>query len=150
MNIILTDEQTDIAIPKKQVEKIVEEVIHFEGKEYDEVSLNFVSTEEICALHDEFFDDPTPTDCISFPMNNEDLPFPGIRILGDVFVCPKTAIEYANEHQLNVYEEITLYIVHGLLHLMGYDDISDEDQLIMRNAERRHMSHLREKNLYLK
>lgn len=149
MNIIITNEQSDIVISESQVRELISEVILFEGCNCDEVSLNFVSTQEICTLHEEFFNDPSPTDCISFPMSDKDS-FPGLHILGDVFVCPQTAIEYANEHQLNIYEEISLYIVHGLLHLMGYDDISDEDELIMRNAERRHMSHLKEKNLYLK
>jgi len=71
------------------------------------------------------------------------------RILGDVFVCPKTAIEYSKSHGGDVYEELTLYVIHGLLHLMGYDDIEETDIVKMREAEKRHMNHLKKLDLGL-
>mgnify|MGYP000476326412 CR=1 FL=1 len=148
MNVIVTNEQTDLSISKKQVVKIVKAVLCLEEVTCDEVSINFVTTEEICALHRDYFDDPSPTDCISFPMSDGELT-QGIPILGDVFVCPETAIEYSKENQVDLYEEVTLYIVHGLLHLIGYDDITELEQLSMREAEKRHMKHLKEMSLCL-
>ena len=74
----------------------------------------------------------------------------GYTILGDVFVCPETAVDYANTHDLAPYHELSLYIVHGLLHLMGYDDILEEDRNEMRKAEEKHMKHLKKKGSFIK
>ncbi len=87
-----------------------------EGKSYDEVSQHFVTTQEICSLHEEYFEDPSPTDVFPFLLI---MRMKGYKVLGDVFICPETAIEYVTENGGDPYEEMTLYIVHGLLHLMG-------------------------------
>src|SRR5262245_31854076 len=123
-------------LSKPKVKRIVSSVISFEEKRYDEAAIHFVNTAEISRLHEQFFHDPSPTDCISFPMDEEDQQ--GYRILGEVFICPQIAIEYSAKHSGDPYAETTLYIVHGLLHLMGYDDLDKKERSKMRSAERRH------------
>lgn len=117
----------------------------------DEVSIYFVTTEEICRLHQEFFGDPSPTDCISFPYDQKREG--GYHLLGEIFVCPKAALEYVlklgEEINEDCYRETSLYVVHGLLHLMGYDDIRGEDKMKMEAQENRLMKELIEKNLLL-
>ncbi len=147
LHVSITDEQSDIPLDKPQIAAIAQEVITHEGQQADEVSLQFVTEERICELHDEFFSDPSATDCISFPMDPPDEP--EFRMLGEVFVCPKTALRYAEEHKVEVWRETMLYVIHGLLHLMGYDDIEDSDRLEMRKAEARHLAHLESKGLLL-
>ena len=98
-------------------------------------------------LHARFFGDPSLTDCISFPMDSEAQE--GYRILGEVFVCPQVARRYAESHKGDPYWETTLYVVHGLLHLMGYDDISEKERSLMRAAEGRQMRHLEKRGLIL-
>jgi probable rRNA maturation factor len=122
-------------------------VVSFEGNRYNEVAIYFVDKPEICRLHDEYFNDPTPTDCISFPMHTHDK-F-AYRILGEVFVCPSVAIEYVDKQGGEYYHETTLYVVHGLLHLLGYDDIDLKDRKKMRLAEKRHLEHLQELGIML-
>ena len=73
----------------------------------------------------------------------------GYRVMGDVFVCPETAHSYVATDGGNVYKEITLYVVHGLLHLIGYDDIEDEDIMQMRNAEADFITYITEKQLWI-
>lgn len=148
MIVNVIDQQTDLKISIDQVRKIVPHVIHGEGQTCDEVNIYFVDTPTICQLHEQFFQDPSPTDCISFPLDEEDDEL-SYRILGEVFVCPATAIAYAVQQQTDCYEETTLYIVHGLLHLMGYDDLQEEDCALMRQAEARHMQELKALNLLL-
>ena len=113
----------------------------------DEITIHFVDTEHISALHLRFFNDASPTDCMSFPIDSPNEK--GYCVLGEVFVCPKTALEYAKEHNRDPYRETTLYLVHSLLHLLGYEDkgILEVD---MRKAEDRHMKHLIQQNLLLK
>lgn len=149
IDIQVSNTQTDLAIKEDQVQALVLEVLAYEGVDCQEVSICFVSVAEICQLHADFFDDPTQTDCISFPLDETESDGLDHRVLGEVFVCPATAIQYAAEHQLNAEEETSLYIIHGLLHLMGYDDLNEEDCLVMRSAEKRHFDHLKAKNLLL-
>ena len=94
-----------------------------------EVVIYFVGIRKITQLHADHFQDPTPTDCITFPLNED--------ILGEIFVCPKAALDYNPKHP---YEETTLYIIHGLLHLLGYDDIDTKERGRMRREEKRLMA----------
>jgi len=149
MEIDVLNEQNDLSIDINSVVDVVKEVLRHENRQCDEVSVNFVTENEICSLHEEYFDDPSPTDCISFPMDEDDEDPSEYCMLGDVFVCPKTAIGYAEKNQGDPYEETTLYVVHGMLHLMGYDDILEDDIEKMRNAEHRHMSNLKKLDLSL-
>ena len=148
MDIHIYNQQDDLFISKPQVVKLVSEVLQLEGVNCDEVAVQFVDTSVICKLHQRFFNDPSTTDCITFPIDQDS--DTGYRVLGEVFVCPKTGIDYASQNNLNPYHEVSLYTVHGLLHLMGYDDIEDEDEPIMREAEQRHMQNLHKKDLLLK
>lgn len=149
MIINVADQQTSLEISIDQVKQLVQQVIMKEGQACDEVNIYFVDTATICQLHEQFFDDPSPTDCISFPIDEDEGEEVHSRLLGEVFVCPATAIAYAIEHKANAYTETTLYLVHGLLHLMGYDDLEEEDISIMRRAEELHMQNLHSLNLQL-
>lgn len=140
MLISVYNRQKDVKISKAKIKKIVAATIAFEGEHCDEVAVHFVTTDEICDLHKQFFNDPSPTDCISLPI--DDASETHYLVLGDVFVCPETAVRYAALNHCDLMNEITLYVVHGLLHLMGYDDIKVKDRRLMRAAEKRHMDHL--------
>lgn len=139
MKINVVNRQKDFPIKKTQVKKLVQAFLDFEDIACDEVNIHFISDEEMCELHDQYFDDPSSTDCISFPLDEE--------ILGDVFVCPLTAIRYAEKKQLEVAKEVALYVIHGLLHLIGYDDLNRNDKIKMRRAEKRHMNNLTTLNI---
>jgi probable rRNA maturation factor len=120
----------------------VKQIILEEKQPCDEVSVHFISAKEMCRMHGHYFGDASLTDCISFPIDIDEKD-EHYRVLGDVFVCPKQAIEYSHKHRLDPYVETTLYIVHGLLHLMGYDDIEKEDAAQIRKAEKRQMNKLK-------
>jgi len=151
MKVLVFDEQTDLPIVRETVKPVVKNVLSLEKKHTDEVAVYFVSTEEISRLHHEFFDDPSPTDCISFPMDSEHTG--QYHVLGEIFICPKTALDYVmkTEEEINedCYRETTLYLVHGLLHLLGYRDIEEADEKLMRQAENRHMESLIRQKLLL-
>jgi probable rRNA maturation factor len=147
--VLVSDRQKDLPLKheKEKIEQLVQSVIQREGRACDEVAIHFVSAKVICKMHKEFFQDPTITDCISFPL--DDAREANFCYLGDVFVCPKQAILYAEEHSLDPYREATLYIVHGILHLLGYDDIDESDVKIMRQKEQKHLKHLENQGLIL-
>lgn len=138
MRIALFNEQQDLLIAPASVRAVVRAVLAFEKRKTDDVAVHFVSEEKIAQLHGEFFNDPTPTDCISFPLDEESS-F-GRHVLGEVVICPAAAIKYAGKE--SAYLETTLYLVHALLHLLGYDDIDPRERRKMRAAEKKHMVHL--------
>jgi len=144
MNITITNEQDDLLFDTSPLPGMVEEIVRHEGHHADEVSLNFVDEATICALHKRFFNDPSFTDCISFPMRQTGLDY---KILGEIFVCPLAAVSYTEGSGGDPYEEVMLYIIHGLLHLMGYDDIGAQESQEMRKAEKRHLDNLKQLNI---
>lgn len=91
-----------------------------------EIALYFVTQKKISALHAEFFDDPSPTDCITFPMDDS--------FLGEIFVCPKAAQEYDPKRPEL---ETSLYIIHGILHLLGFNDIEKKERAKMARMQQR-------------
>jgi probable rRNA maturation factor len=140
LHILITNQQRSLSIDIRSVRTAVIEALHYLGVSCDEISLQFVSTKKIKELHKAFFNDPTTTDCITFPCSfTENEPY---KVLGEVFICPKTAHDYALEHSKDPYLETTLYLVHGILHLLGYDDINEIDRKVMRSMEKKCMKHL--------
>jgi probable rRNA maturation factor len=112
-----------------------------------EVIFHFVTDAKICELHKDFFNDPTSTDCITFPLDPPgDTPL-GEHVLGEAFVCPKTALSYAKKHQIDPHVELYRYVVHCLLHLIGYDDIDPADRIKMKRKERSCLKKLHEAGL---
>ena len=150
MNVHFTNDQNALSVSSKEVERLVQTFLKWKGIFCDEVSIYFVDKEEISRLHSEFFDDPSPTDCISFPIDEPNTPSNGYTILGEVFVCPEVGIEYAKKTQnQSPQQEVSLYIIHGLLHLLGFDDINKEERMIMRGEENSAMEYLKEKKVLL-
>ena len=104
------------------------------SEDYDsaEVSLSYVSPEEIRALNREYRDVDEATDVLSFPMIDDmagDMPAGMPLILGDIVICPE---EVSRLHpELSMREGISLMIAHSFLHLLGWDHDTDEKQSAM-------------------
>ncbi len=126
--------QKDLRIAKGSARALVQSSLEHLGVSCEEVAIYFITKKKIAQLHDQFFQDPTPTDCISFPLDQDHL--------GEVFVCPAVAIEYAKKKKLDPYEETSLYTIHGLLHLLGYDDLEEKERRTMRKKEKSCMRHI--------
>lgn len=136
MYVDVLDRQTDLPVSSSQVEKLVVSTLNYLGVTCDEVAIHLVSEKEICDLHAQFFDDPSPTDCITLPIEQT----PGYHCLGEVFVCP--AVLLGEEEP---YTEASLCIAHSILHLIGYHDHTDA----MRAKEKEVMEHLKNAGLLL-
>lgn len=147
LKIHLFNQQKDLPINRRMIRSLIKASLQLEEVKCDEVSVHFVDEKTICELHREYFNDPSPTDCISFPIDGPEECI--YRILGEVFVCPATAVGYALKKKANPLDELALYVIHGLLHLIGYDDIQPKDRAKMRLAEKRHLKNIRTKNILL-
>lgn len=144
--ILIFNQQRDLSLSTVSIKRVVGELCVLEQVESDEISIYFVTKKKISLLHDQFFQDPSPTDCITLPLDQEKrAPY---HILGEIFICPKVACEYASTHKkVNLYEEITLYIIHAFLHLLGYDDLSPQERKKMRSKERSLLKSLNKSSL---
>ncbi len=98
-----------------------------------ELSLVFVTDEALARLHGDFLDDPTTTDVITFAA------LPGTGLTGEICVSADAAAIYSLKHRRPFATELLLYIVHGWLHLAGYDDLRPDLKRAMRRAEKRAM-----------
>lgn len=143
MNILIFNKQKDLPLSTKAAKALVSAVLSHEKQQCGEIAIYFVSEKIICQMHDEFFQDPSPTDCISFPLEINPLS-------GEVFVCPRTAVHYAEKRGLDPHQETALYLVHGLLHLLGYDDLEPIQRRVMRKKEKSCMRELNNLNISLR
>jgi len=118
----------------------VEAVLRREGRSTDEaeVSVALVDDDYIRELNREYRGIDAPTDVLSFPMDEED-PDAGedepYLLLGDVVVSLPTAVRQAGEYGTDLLREVARLVVHGTLHLLGYDHQRDEDAERMEALE---------------
>lgn len=143
MHIIISNEQKALFIDETAVEQLVLSLLDFLDLKGETLSIRFVSKKEIAHLHQIHFNDPSVTDCITFPIDDENEPH---RYIGECVICPEVARSY-DQHA--PYEELSLYITHTLLHLKGYRDLSEKEQTTMRSMEEKCLEHLKKKHLIL-
>lgn len=125
----------------------VERLINFaagklEVGQHSEVSITFVTNDRIQEINRDYREKDAPTDVISFAMEElgegeveligGDMP----RILGDIIISVPRAEEQAQEYGHSFERELGFLAVHGFLHLMGYDHMTEEDEMEMFTLQR--------------
>lgn len=143
MNIILADEQDDPLEPGPLVD-LAESVLQGEQlPESTEVAITLVEPARIAALNAEHMGKEGPTDVLSFPLEQLVPGVPPVAAsggppvaLGDVVICPDVVRTQAASYGVDFEDEMALMIVHGLLHLLGYDHEIDEEAEHMEARER--------------
>lgn len=127
-----------IALPFAQLREVSRMVLEGEGVKEAKISLAFVDNPTIHRINMQFLKHDEPTDVITFPLSN-----PGAKKLeGELVVGVEIAIEQAKERGHGVETELCLYVIHGLLHLCGYDDVKPKDIAEMRMKERQYLKAL--------
>ncbi len=120
------------------------DLVHFvlsnEGKpENCAVSISFVTDEKIADLNERYRNMSGPTDVLAFECDGAGEQFGGADKgpyeLGDVVIAVDVAERQTKEYETTFEEEISLLVVHGLLHLCGFDHMNDEDARVMEELE---------------
>jgi|LGVE01.1.fsa_nt_gb probable rRNA maturation factor len=116
---------------------------HLGDKTNFEVSISFVTNEEIRELNRTYRNKDSATDVLSFPMEEEfELDFEN-TILGDVVISVDRIREQAEEFKHSFQRELSYLLVHSLLHLLGFDHIEEDEKLEMRKEEKEIMDKLK-------
>lgn len=150
MKVTVSNEQKFFPINAVLFSSAVKHFFALEKIKTDEVIIHFVTSRKIISLHRTYFNDPTLTDCITFPIDDNETV--SHHILGEIFICPAFAFDYLKKkkracEKRAINGELLLYLVHGLLHLIGYDDQDPKCRKKMRRRESFHLAHLRDQHL---
>ncbi len=143
MKIILLNNQRKYKIDSTFCENVIKKFISINLKKYQnfknlELFVSFVSTQKIRNLKKNLFDLDIITDVISVPIDagsKIEATMPGI--FGEIFICPEVASRQSKLYNISFNEEIALLIIHGMLHLIGYKDATDDEIKLMRSQEKK-------------
>lgn len=128
---------------KKALENAIEVTLETERAAGDfEVSVSFVTNEEIKELNRMYRNVDSETDVLSFPMDDEEDP-DGVIMLGDIILSTEKIIEQAGEFGHSLEREMIYLTVHSMLHLLGYDHMEEEEKEEMRAMEKEVMKALK-------
>lgn len=123
-------------ISVRRIKRTAQRILGLLNQDRVELSLALVDNQEIKKLNACYRKKDQPTDVLSFP-SGEQLPT-GIQILGDVVISVEQAEEQARERRKTLEQEIESLLIHGILHLLGYDhERSRKEAKIMQGLERK-------------
>ena len=135
MRISIASPQDAVSIDRARMRETVRTVLDGEGISDGEISLAFVDNATIHQLNLRYLNHDEPTDVLSFPLSE-----PGAKKLaGELVIGVEVAQAEASQRGHEVQVELALYVIHGLLHLCGYDDHNEADAARMRERERHYL-----------
>jgi probable rRNA maturation factor len=130
---------TRLAIDEDAVASLATRVLEAEGVSNGELAVEFVGERRIRELNREHRSRDEVTDVLSFPLEEPgeepDPDDPSPRLLGDIVICSRQAVRQAEGDGLPPAFELAVLLVHGVLHLLGYDHEVDAGQMALRQAQ---------------
>ena len=128
MDVFIANEQ-EIPVPEARLSALARhalDCLNVDGTA--ELSVLLITADHMRRLNARFAGEDRPTDVLAFPMMEED---DGSLMLGDVVVCPEVARTNAQDRRESLERELEILLVHGTLHLLGYDHQEAEDKAKM-------------------
>ncbi len=139
IRVAIADLQDVLRLDKRRLRQLTRRVLADEGVSRAQISLAFLTDAAIHRLNKQFLEHDEPTDVITFPLSD-----PSASLLtAELVVSTETAKRTAETLGHAADDELALYVIHGLLHLCGYDDIDPKDRRVMRLRERHYLAALR-------
>ena len=136
--IIAVNLQKRIPLKIQPILKAAQTILRHEGIRTGELSIVFVTDSRIKSLNKKYLNEDHPTDVLSFPtktFGGDNFGISSKKFLGEIVVSTDTAVKNAGIYHTTPHREILLYVVHGILHLLGYDDQRDSDIRKIRRKE---------------
>src|SRR4030043_838792 len=139
MEILIKNQQKTIKINQRKIREIVKKVLHsLKVDEKTEVSILFTDDKFIRSLNNKYREIDKSTDVLSFSLWEGSVKTPeseSVKLLGDIIISLETAQRQADNLNHSMEKELTVLLIHGLLHLTGYAHEEDKDYKIMREKE---------------
>jgi probable rRNA maturation factor len=155
-DVFCVNEQSDVDIELERWRLLALDALTAEGvRGGAEINVFFIDVDAMTELNSDHMGKTGPTDVLAFPLDGNDvleMQGPGAvsrgpsrphidmddipTMLGDVLLCPHVALQQAPTHAGTLDDEIALLLVHGILHVLGYDHDTDEATARMRSRER--------------
>ena len=135
----ILDEQDELAVDIEKVRAVCEQILSDGGIRSGKINVVLVESNTIQQYNRDFLQHDYPTDTISFL--TEDQRSKGY-LEGEVLACTEVAQERSGEFGWTAEEELFLYVVHGMLHLIGFDDATPEQRNVMQEKERSYLATL--------
>jgi probable rRNA maturation factor len=138
----IANQQKIKRINVKIVSLILRKVFYLLDKPSAQVSVLFCDNDFITRLNKRFFKKSWPTDVIAFPLQD------GLdaKYLGEIVISVEQAANVCGFYGKKWQEELTLYLIHGVLHLLGYDDTTAKEKKIMDKKQEKILSELLKNN----
>jgi len=124
---VAVSNRQDLPVDAEALAALAARTLGAEGVATGELSLSFVVPDEMAQLHERYLGEAGPTDVLSFPQGEDGL-------IGDVVVCP----EVARAQSTDAEAELRLLVVHGVLHLLGYDHEGEDERARMWERQERY------------
>ena len=106
-----------------------------------DLSVQFLSSARMAEINQSFLGHEGPTDVITFDLSQE---APEDTLVGEILICPDVAMAFSQSFGTHWYEECMRYLIHGLLHLAGFDDLEPEPRRLMKRHEHRWVRQMHE------
>ncbi len=123
--------QTNYIIYKRKIIKVIKLVLVYLDIKNPEISVVFIGRRRMQALNKIYRQQSMPTDILSFTYDYQE----GKLLDGEIFICYNLLVKQAHQYQHSVEEELTKLLVHGLLHLIGYDHQTINQAKLMNKLE---------------
>jgi probable rRNA maturation factor len=122
-----------LRLPVKSVRDSITKVFEDKNRDIAEVRIIYVESERMTQINEEYLRHIGTTDVITFELGEDD------TIDGEIYICADVAEENANLYKSNFKEELLRYAVHGALHLVGYDDNTEDKRNKMHVLENKYI-----------
>lgn len=136
--VLVTNRQRGMAVDRRLIQRAVRSVLHEAGVRAGQVGVAVVGDRTIRRLNRQFLDHDEPTDVLSFALEQGDG-----YLGGEIVVSAETAQREAARRGCSGQKELLWYVIHGALHLAGYDDRTSAERRRMRRREKAWLRRLR-------
>jgi probable rRNA maturation factor len=135
LSVSIANQQEALELDFARIKAVARAVLAGEGITDGKLTIACMTDPAIHALNKRFLEHDEPTDVITFPYSSKPLH-------GDLAISTDTAIAAATERGHAPPDELLLYVIHGILHLCGFDDTSDKKRAVMREREGHYLKEL--------
>jgi probable rRNA maturation factor len=127
----VSNTQNHLPLDPAELVRLARRVLHAQGVTRAAISLAVVDDPTLHRINRLYLQHDWPTDVVTFPLSDPDDPV----LAAEIVLSAEMAATTAREHHADPHHELALYLVHGLLHLCGYDDLQPDDRARMRARE---------------